>query len=498
MSKSNRIVRTLKPFAAAALLAAFAGLALPANASSHAEAPFVKELPKVDATDFYMFNSYEPGREDFVTIVANYYPLQDPYGGPNYFMMDPDAIYQIHIDNNGDAREDITFTFRFQNTNQDVSLNIGGVLVPIPLINAGAIGPRSGDNAALNVRESYTCSVTYGPRDTGVTSDVIHGKTGAKSFRKPVDYIGEKSIPNYEAYAADHIFPIAFADARFRGKMFVGQRKDSFVVNLGETFDLVNLNPLGPETGKRDSLDDKNVTSFILELPKKFLSPGGRGIIGGWTSASMRRHRTLLNSPTFSKPSVETGDFVQVSRLSMPLVNELVIGLRDKDKFNASEPRNDGQFLTYVTNPTLPALLQILFGVTPPSLPRNDLVSVFLTGVEGLNKPANVTPGEMMRLNLNTNPNAGGIPISRRGSQSRLGVIGGDLQGYPNGRRPGDDVVDISLRVVMGRLYPDAGVPGGNAPSGALLYTDGASVSDQNFDNVFPYLRTPIPGSPNR
>jgi hypothetical protein len=255
----------------------------------------------------------------------------------------------------------------------------------------------------------------------------------------------------------------------------VGQRKDSFVVNLGEVFDLVNVtNPLGPVDAERDDLADKNVTSLILEVPIACVA-GKRGpVIGAWTTASV---------PEDDK----SNDFVQVSRLSSPLVNELVIGLKDKDRFNGSQPKNDAQFATYVTNPTLPAILEILFGgagVKAPTLfPRADLVAAFLTGISGLN--ANGSVGEMIRLNTAT-------PPTPAAGQNNLGVIGGDMAGFPNGRRPGDDVVDIALRVVMGKLLPLA-----DAPSGQLAFTDGALVDASRFATTFPYLATPIPGSPN-
>jgi len=482
---------------AAALAAAGAGTLI---ASSHGEAPGVKFMPKVDSTDFYMFNSYEPGRDGFVTIVANYYPLQDAYGGPNYFTLDPNGLYQIHIDNNADAREDLTFSFRFKNVNRDIALNINGPSVAVPLINVGPIGPGAGDNAALNVLETFNLSVVRGDRYTGASSPVTNTVGGSSTFRKPVDNIGNKSIADYPAYAANHVYTINLPGSSLTGRVFVGQRKDPFVVNLGEIFDLVNTNPLGPESGEQDKLDDKNVTSLVLEIPASYLTAQSKGaspIVGGWTTASLPRSRVLTENPTFLKPDSQQGSWVQVSRLAMPLVNEVVVGLRDKNKFSASPPSQDGQFATYVTNPTLPALLNVLFGVTAPCTPRNDLVAVFLTGVAGLNQPAGVTASEMMRLNTNTNPANGGIAITPRGSQSRMGVLGGDLQGYPNGRRPGDDVVDISLRVVMGVLYPDAGQPGGCAPQGNLPFTDGAYIDDSFFDNVFPYIRTPIPGSPN-
>ncbi|MGH7245249.1 MAG: DUF4331 domain-containing protein [Phycisphaerales bacterium] len=468
-----------------------------ALASSHGEAPFVKGNPRIDATDFYMFNSYEAGRDGYVTLVANYYPLQDAYGGPNFFTLDPSALYQIHIDNNGDGKEDLTFSFGVTNTNRDISLNIGSVPVPIPLINAGMIGPAATANANLNVVETYGMYVIRGDRYTGTASPVTNTVGGSAIFTKPVDNIGSNSIPNYETYVRNHIYNINLPGSVLTGRMFVGQRKDPFVVNLGPVFDLVNLNPLGPENGGKDDLADKNVTSFVLEIPAAYLrNASGETVIGGWTTASLQRARVLTPTPTFGKPASYSGGWIQASRLGMPLVNELVIGLRDKDKFNASAPTGDGQFINYVTNPTLPALLASLFGVTAPCLPRNDLVSVFLTGVPGLNQPANVVGSEMTRLNTNTDPSAGGIPAKPKGSQSRLGVLAGDTAGFPNGRRPGDDVVDIELRVVMGVLYPDAGVAGGCAPQGTAPFTDGAFVDDSFFDNVFPYLRAPLGGVP--
>ena len=207
------------------------------------------------------------------------------------------------------------------------------------------------------------------------------------------------------------------------------------------------------------------------------------------------------------------GAFVQVSRLSMPLVNEVVIGLPDKDRFNASEPRYDGQFATYVTNPTLPALLDVLFrgavnqtlgtnipNLAPTNFPRNDLVTAFLTGFQGVNQLAKVTPSEMTRLNT-------AIAATPAAQQSTFGVAGGDLAGFPNGRRPGDDVVDIALRVVMGRCATrfrqwaanvDLGLcKPSDAPVGNVPFTDGAPVSAADFDTRFPYLRTPFPGASN-
>lgn len=458
------------------------------SASSHREAPNITEMPKCDATDFYMFNSYETGREGYVTLIANYQPFQTSYGGPNFFSMDPDALYQIRLDHDGDAKEDITFSFQFKVEPRNLSLNIGDKSVPVALYNIGGIGPGPGQNANLNVLETYTVDIIEGE---GKKKTELKTAQGVRNIPKPADFVGEKSQADYEAYAMNHVFELDLPGTDLNARVFVGQRKDPFVVNLGEAFDLINLNPLGPVNGKKDSLADDNCTSIILEVPASFIKGAGDSIVGGWTTASLPRYRILRFVPTFKLPTIEYGEWVQVSRLGMPLVNELVIGLPDKNKFNASRPKNDSQFATYVTNPTLPAIIESLFGVKAPCLPRNDLVSVFLTGVDGLNKPVGVVGAEMLRLNTS-------VPAKPAALQNPLGVIGGDTAGFPNGRRPGDDVVDVALRVVMGALYPDAGQPNGCAPGGKLELTDGAFVDASNYNTTFPYLRTPVSSSPQK
>lgn len=493
----NLIQRSLP----AALPFAFALLSSPVQASSHREAPFIAGMPRADATDFYMFRSYEPGREKFVTLVANYLPLQDAYGGPNYFQLDPNALYEIHLDNNGDAREDITFQFRFTNTNANDTFAVGGKKVPIPLIiNGGAINDVN--PPGLNVRETYIVNVVRGDRRTGARERIAN-PSGAKMFDKPVDNIGNKAIPDYAGYAARHVYEVSIPGCDTPARMFVGQRKDPFAVNLGETFDLVNYKSpavefdANAERSARDDLADKNVTTIALEVAAGCLvAPGGADpVIGGWTTASVPQARLVNPVPSNTNNAAkEGGAWTQVSRLGMPLVNEVVIGLKDKDRFNHSRPSGDTQFLPYVTNPTLPALVETLFasaGVkAPTNFPRNDLVTVFLTGVAGLNQPARVTPSEMLRLNTAIAP----VP---KGGQKRLGVIDGDNAGFPNGRRPGDDVVDIELRVAMGKLCTlNLGCAPANAPSGAIRFTDGAYLDDGAFDAAFPYLTTPIPGSP--
>jgi len=457
-------------------------------ASSHREAPAIAGQPRVDGTDFYMFRSYEPGRSAFVTLIANYIPLQDAYGGPNYFALDTNANYYINVDTTGAGYPDLSFTFRFSNNYKNLAVDANGKQVWVPLTNIGPITPAGTD---LNASQSYTVSVTR----NGQSASAENATLGGTTFYKPADNIGMKSIANYPAYASSFMYSIAIPGCATPGRVFVGQRKDGFVVNLGEIFDLVNLNPVGPRNANPNALKDKNVTSLALELPIACVAKPGQPVIGGWTTAS-----TITYNPW-----KET----QVSRLGMPLVNEVVIGLPDKDKFNGSRPHDDGQFLTYVTNPSLPVLLNALFGSAAqvPASPRDDLVAVFLTGVKGINQPANVTPSEMLRLNTTTPPTA-------PAAQSDLGVLGKDLAGFPNGRRPYDDVVDITLRVAEGALCGTVGNCGTQTadPNKGLPYTDGAeaagpdathlstggalSAGDTYLD-VFPYLNTPLPGSPN-
>ncbi len=459
--------------AATALAAIFAAQPA-ANASSHREAPMIAGMPRLDATDFYMFRSYEAGRSAYVTMVADYLPLQDPAGGPNFFNLETNGYYDINIDNTGSGKPNLAFRFRLTTTERNITVPVNGVNVPIALINAGQIS--AGNSAAQNSIQSYTLSlVTFGRGGREISETLLKNSAGSTTFSKPVDNIGDKSIPNYAEYANTFItaFTVPGCGA---GRVFVGQRKDPFVIDLGETFDLVNYkNPVGEQyaTSALDDLAGKNVTSFIMEVPSACL---GSTIIGGYTTSSLR---------------VAGKGFQQMSRLGNPLVNELVIGLKDKDTFNASVPADDKQFLTYVTNPTVPFLIQALFGVKAPTkFPRADLVAVFLTGVAGLNQPTGVTPSEEMRLNMTT-------PIAPYGMQSRLGVIAGDNAGYPNGRRPGDDVVDITIRVAMGKLYA-LGLYGtaADAPSGNLEFTDGAYTDSTHYLSGFPYLTPPVSSSP--
>ncbi len=500
-TRMARAIRTLAPLGLG--LAAVLAASAPAYASSHREAPFIAGQAKVDATDLYMFRSYETGRQNFVTIMANYQPFQDPQGGPNFYMFDPDALYEIHIDNNGDAVEDITFQFRFTNTSKATALTIGTKSVKIPLINSGVI---AGVNpAALNVRETFTIDVVRGGRRTARNS--VTKVAGGGVFDKPVDNIGDKtfgSTTGYATYAAQHVYDVTIPGCATAGRVFVGQRKEPFYIAVGRAFDLFNLNPLGAEVGgNNNDLEAKNVSTLAMELPISCLTAGTDPVIGAYTTASLRQGRLLSGAPGtgLGKVTRNGGAWTQVSRLGMPLVNELIIGIDDKDKFNASKPVNDAaNFADYVTNPVLPALIQTLFpaALAPTNFPRTDLVTAFLKGIRGVNQPTTVVLAEMLRLNTST-------PAVAAAAQNPLGVAAGDLAGFPNGRRPADDVVDLSLRVAMGALCVltgtadtlGVGCRASDAPAGGLALTDGVRKTAVNYGTTFPYLTTPLPGNFN-
>ncbi len=525
-----------------AIASAVMGIAATAAlGSSHREAPFVTKYPQTDATDFYLFNSYEPGREGYVTMIANYVPVQAAYGGPHYFPLDSQARYEIHVDNDGDSVEDITFRFRFKDSlpnGESLKLNVGGEEISSVLRNIATIDANSAPG--LNHLESYTVERIDGvARHRSKGPRATHANTGEDRFAKPFDYSGTKTFGgpgNYTDYADGFVHPINLPGCSLPGRVFVGQRHEAFKISLGEVFDLVNFVPIegdsAPGAGDGDGfpmgitqsedrniLARNNVTSIALEVHSSCLTSSGESVVGAWTSASLRQINIFNPRPTFEKPEISGGRFVQVSRLSAPLVNELFIGFDRKDRFNASQPKDDRQFLTFVTNPGLPAILDSLFrgpvnsilegtpdfvpfdNLAPSNFPRQDLVTAFLTGFPGVNQFAHVAPGEMLRLNTE-------FEATPRDLQQPLGLAAGDFAGFPNGRRPGDDVVDIALRVAMGALCHDLplGMNGdpvnlglctpGDAPTGQVAFTDGAPLTARDLNNSFPYLLTPYPGSP--
>lgn len=510
MSKN---IGKLRRWAGGAALVALASTGV-AYASSHREAPFITEMPKVDGTDLYMFRSYEPGRGDYLTVLANYVPLQSPYGGPNYFSLDENAQYEIHFDNDGDGWSELTFRFRFDNEFRELAVDGAAgqgpaVMNAIPLINIGPVDEPADGN--LNRIESYTISVLRPRQPGGHVTNVVDGTRG---FLKPADYIGQKSFPDYEAYANQHIHDIAIPGCAETGRVFVGQRREGFYINVGEIFDLLNLNDTDPPAsftglsrdGAQNVTDGSNITTLALELPISCVAVDDP-VVGAWTTASVRQNRVIERAPNLNNPAKQNGRFVQVSRVGMPLVNEVVIGLPDKNLFNGVNPANDvRRFANYILYPTLPVLVDALFGVGVPQTPRNDLVQVFATGIPGLNQPMNVNPatlegsGEMLRINTSIAPNADP-------ELGNLGVLACDLAGFPNGRRPVDDVVDITLTVAEGALLENGGPlalqycdTSGDAPAIAnedRVVTDGTIGNEEFFLAEFPYLAVPLPGSPN-
>jgi hypothetical protein len=439
---------------------------LPTEASSHREAPLISEDPVADNTDTYAFVS--PDRPSHVTLIANWIPLEEPAGGPNFFKFGDDVLYQIHVDNNGDAVADITYEWRF--TTQIQNKNTF-------LYNTGPI--TSITDPDFNIRQTYSVAVVKGGTRTVL---------GTNLATPPVN-IGPRSTPNYDAVAARAVHSLGGKTQPIR--VFAGQRDDPFYVDLGSVFDLAGLRPFNPahviplptENGV-DGVGGYNTHSIAIQVPRSDLSPDPNGIIGVW-SQTRRFQVRVLEPQGPGSPPISSGPWINVSRLGMPLVNEVVIPLGQKDRFNNSDPVNDAQFLAFVKDPEPARLIPILYpGVSVPPAPRDDLGAIFLTGIPGLNQPAGVKPAEMIRLNM------GIAPTAAVGAGNRLGVLGGDNAGFPNGRRLEDDVVDIELRALAGAT---PFTPAFNVFPNNVL-GDGVDTNDLPFNTTFPYLASPHQG----
>ena len=443
-----------------------------APASSHREAPVISEDPTADNTDVYAFVS--PDRRDSVTVVANYVPLEEPAGGPNFAKFGDDVLYALHVDNDGDAKDDVTYEFRFrtQVRNPDTFL-----------YNTGPI--TSLTDPDWNIRQTY--SVT---RVQGQNRQVL-----GEGLSTPPVNIGPRSTPNYDALAA-----AAVSELPGGIKVFAGQRDDPFFVDLGSVFDLAGLRPFNPfhviplgATAGVDGVRGYNTHTIAIQVPTAQLAAFGRPTIGVYASAS-RQKVTIIREDGMRDAS---GAWQQVSRLANPLVNEVVIPLGRKDRWNASEPEDDAQFAAEYTEPEVTALENLLYPVLDdaPTTGRGDLVAVLLTGVPGVNFTGS-TQADLIRLNTSIAPTA---PV---GAGNRLGAVGGDLAGFPNGRRLEDDTPDIELRAfacgygaVVGPIVESFGFCGGNAnrtPNNML--GDGVDANDKPFLAQFPYLATPHQG----
>jgi hypothetical protein len=432
-----------KSLAFLAIVSLLVGLQMPAGrASSHREAPLISNDPQADNTDVYAFVS--PDAPDTVTLIASYIPFEDPAGGPNFYRFGDSVLYQFNIDNNGDGVADIQYQLRFT-----TQVRNGGTF----LYNTGPI--KAADDPNRNVYQTYTLTRL----DAGRTT-----LTSGPMLTMP-DNVGSASTPNYGGNGSG-IYEFKQPDGT-TGRVFAGQTDDPFFLDL-RVFDLLYGANLS-ETGT-DSLAGFNVHSIAIQVPKQSLRSASSPIIGVWATAS--RPTTTTRQ---AGSEVTSGNFVQVSRLGMPLVNEVVLPIAQKDKWNGSSPTDDAQFLSYVTSPEVPTLLNLIYGVPAPATPRNDLVQVFLTGVPGLNQPSGVKPSEMLRLNTDVLPSA---------NPARLGVLAGDTQGFPNGRRLTDDVLDITVQVAAGALV------GSKFP-----FSDGVDKNDVAFRTTFPYLANPHSGS---
>ena len=464
-------------------------------ASSHREAPAIAGDPAADNTDLYAFVS--PDAPNSLTIIANYTPLEEPAGGPNFFPFDPAVRYEINVDNTGDGKADIAYTFRFSTTRK--ATNFAGI--PTFLYNDGQITSLNDPN--LLVRQTY---------------DVWRNGTKiADDVPVPPANIGPRSTPNYTALSSSAIRTLGNGT-----KLFAGQRDDAFFVDLGSIFDLAGLRPFNPAHAislpAAPGIDDVggfNTNSIAIRVPlgqltKDHALPTGPNdpdaVLGVWAAASRQKFRSLNWDGSMSS----WGPWQQVSRLGNPLINEVVIPTAKKDYWNSQKPANDAQFAKYYLAPELTAVANALYDVlaTPNTTNRSDLVAILLTGLDIPNSA--VVPGglhytrtgstkaDMLRVNTGIKPNSQGACVFGQPANtgpSRLGAIAGDLCGFPNGRRLLDDVTDIEVRALVEGYGPTLnavlGVPN-RSPNNAL--GDGVDANDMPFLSSFPYIGTPHQG----
>ena len=428
-----------------------------ANASSHREAPIVAGDPQIDGTDTFAFTS--PDKPDSVTVVGNFDPFQLPPGGPNFNPFSNDARYNIKIDTNGDAKPDLTYRFTFTG---------GFVDKKTFLYNTGPV--TNINDATLNFKQNYKLELV-GADGTVKSTVVANGRVAPSN-------VGVASMPNYGSLRDQALATGQGADGT---RAFAGAADDPFFLDL-RVFDLLYGANLS-ETGN-PVLTGLNVSSLAVQVPKSVLAANGLDaskVIGVY-STSERQAQIAINPDGTRKAS---GDWVQVSRVGNPLVNEVVSSVELKDAFNALAPEKDVSvpgLVSRVQDPEVPKLIEKIYKIPAPPAPRADLTAVFLTGVNGLNRPTKPTPSEMIRLNTST-------PVTP--TPNRLGVLGGDTGGFPNGRRLTDDVVDIELQTLEGAIQADGSIK----LVQALAKGDGVNNNDVAFRSSFPYVALPHPGS---
>jgi hypothetical protein len=447
------------------LLAVVAALAAAAVAvtlsfgSSHREAPAISLDPTADNTDVYAFTAQDaPGA---LTLVANWIPFEDPAGGPNFYRFDDAADYYVNVDNTGDGKADVKYLFRFKTTTR----NKNTFLYAAP-------GVSSINDPKLNVVQRY--SVT---RETFRKGHQTGRHVLARNLPTAPNDVGPKTFPNYAAVAAQ-----ANRSLRGGGKVFAGQVDDPFFVDLGATFDGINLRDgTGNAGGGKDDLAGYNTHSIVLQVPESRVTRDHRSVsgpsaanavVGVWSTTERHRLAVLRSGGRARAVSRD----VQVSRLGNPLINELIIPLGRKDQFNRTTPDRDAALYgKFAVNPEPARLLNALFNLGVKTTNRTDIVEALLVGLPGKTRIApKAVPADTLKLNL-------GVPPS--GTENRFGVLGGDLAGFPDGRRLGDDVVDSELRVVGGALI---GKP--------LPLGDGVDQNDVPFRSTFPYVAPPHSG----
>ncbi len=470
-------MKRLTPYLAA-LLSALLAAPVPTLAASHREAPLTALDHPADITDFYAFVSYDDPSK--VTFLLNVDPLLEPANGPNYFPFDPDVLYAIKIDNNYDAVEDVTFEFRFQTEVRAPGLftgfagaggGIGGLVPP-------AITSLDGDGAAgLSLRQKYTVTMVRGYGDSAVRTDLTP-KTPL--FAVPSN-VGPRTMPDYPALAKQGIFNLGGGV-----RVFAGTVDDPFFIDLGAAFDSLNFRNGAFLSGSApvltaledsnnswnaapDTIAGYNVNCIAIEVPIGMITTPGKPVIGAW-GATYRAAMTVRSGD----PNKDSGAWVQVQRMANPLINELIIGTGDKDKWSRSAPKDDAQFADYDLDPLLPKLLNTVFGLAVPSAPRTDLLPL-VQYTEAFGDPSIPKGPVADLLRLNTS-----VKATDSASRSRLGLLAGDAAGFPNGRRPSDDVTDIALRVVAGALA--------GAPYNTYRLGDGVNVNDAPLQETFPYV----------
>ncbi len=430
-----------------------------ATASSHREAPLILQDPLVDNTDVYAFVS--PDKKDMVTLIANFAPFSVAGQGPNFYpwATQKNAHYDINVDSDGDAKPDHTFRYTFTTKDTRGDADYGDKAAPGTfLYNNGPVNKVTDDT--LLFKQFYTVTAINADGDE---------TTLVKNAPVAPDYVGEASMPNYAALRDQAVRKLEGG-----GRAFAGRAEDSFFLDI-RVFDLLYGGDLS-ERGD-DTLAGYNVNSIALQLPIEDLTEGDDPVIGVWSTTSRPGSRVMKADGTQGYD----GDFVQVSRLGNPLVNEVVIPANLKDTFNSLKPENDADVppaVDRVLRPELPVLIESIYDIPAPKTPRDDLFTIYLTGVKGLNKPAGeVRPAEMLRLNTSIAPTP---------EPNRLGVLAGDNAGFPNGRRLADDVVDISIQAVEGAVKVDG--KGGNA-TGVEIVAPLATGDRREVRQVVPVSR---------